>query len=59
MSEAEATFKAEVDKLQKRYEQLNKDKTETVKKIKDSGLGLMKSVKAKVSKDGKSSRSEL
>merc|ERR1719183_1709916 len=44
--EAEKTFKSEVEKLQKKYEQLQKDKEATIKKVKASGLGLMKSVKA-------------
>jgi len=43
---AEKTFKSEVEKLQKKYEQLQKDKEATLKAVKDSGLGLMKSVKA-------------
>merc|ERR1711934_1290059 len=44
--DAEATFKSEVDKLQKKYEELQKDKESTLAKIKDSGLGYMKAVKA-------------
>jgi len=46
LKEAEATFDAEVQKLQEKYEQLEKDKTAKQKEIKDSGLGLMKAVKA-------------
>ena len=46
IEEAEATFKAEVDKLQKKYESLSADKDEAIKAVKDSGLGLMKSVAA-------------
>lgn len=57
---AEETFKSELDKLQKRYESLSKEKEDTIKKVKDSGLGLMKSVKAKLAKEGKgSSKDEL
>jgi|Transcript_123894 hypothetical protein len=44
--EAEETFEAEVKKLQERYEGLEKEKNEKQKAIKDSGLGLMKAVKA-------------
>jgi len=43
---AETTFDEEVQKLQERYEQLEKDKTAKQKEIKESGLGLMKAVKA-------------
>merc|ERR1719482_2140339 len=44
--EAEETFDAEVQKLQERYEALEKEKTEKQAEIKNSGLGLMKAVKA-------------
>jgi len=44
--DAESTFKSEVEKLQKKYEQLNKDKEETLESIKKSGLGMMKAVRA-------------
>merc|ERR1712066_405299 len=44
--EAEETFDAEVQKLQEKYEQLEKEKTAKQKEIKESGLGLMKAVKA-------------
>merc|ERR1711988_583524 len=43
---AEKTFSDEVDKLQKRYQELQKEKDEALEAIKASGLGLMKSVKA-------------
>jgi len=43
---AEETFKAEVEKLQAAYEKLSKEKDEAIKAVKDSGLGLMKAVKA-------------
>merc|ERR1719453_1516515 len=43
---AEKTFSEEVDKLQKRYQELQKEKDEALEAIKSSGLGLMKSVKA-------------
>merc|ERR1712070_1186062 len=43
---AEKTFSEDVDKLQKRYQELQKEKDEALEAIKSSGLGLMKSVKA-------------
>jgi len=52
--EAEETFNSEVEKLQKRYEQLEKEKTEKQAAVKASGLGLMKAVKA-----AKGEKSEL
>jgi len=45
-SDTEDNFKEEVDKLQKRYEFLEKDKKEKLEEIKNSGLGLMKAVMA-------------
>merc|ERR1712193_502151 len=44
--EAEETFNAEVQKLQEKYEQLEKDKTQKQAAVKSSGLGLMKAVRA-------------
>jgi hypothetical protein len=44
--EAEDTFKAELEKLQQRYEALTKEKDAKQDEVKNSGLGLMKSVKA-------------
>jgi len=52
--EAEDTFNSEVEKLQKKYEQLEKEKTEKQAAVKASGLGLMKAVKA-----AKGDKSEL
>jgi len=46
ISSAESTFKSEVEKLQAAYKKLQEDKEESIKKVKDSGLGLMKAVKA-------------
>lgn len=46
LKEAEKHFDAEVQKLQETYEALEKEKTAKQKEIKDSGLGLMKAVKA-------------
>jgi len=48
--DAESTFKNEVEKLQKKYEQLQKDKEAALEAVKASGLGLMKSVKAAAKK---------
>jgi len=47
---AEKTFTDEVDALQKKYQSLQDAKEATIQKIKDSGLGLMKSVKAAAGK---------
>jgi len=46
LADAEATFKSEVEKLQKKYESLMAEKDATVESVKKSGLGLMKAVKA-------------
>jgi hypothetical protein len=43
---AEADFKAEVQKLQDRYSALSSEKDAAIEAVKNSGLGLMKSVKA-------------
>merc|ERR1712118_334124 len=45
-ADAEKTFKDEVDKLQKKYQELQDEKEAAVQAVKDAGLGLMKSVKA-------------
>lgn len=47
---AEEKFTDEVDKLQKRYQELQKEKDDALEAIKASGLGLMKSVKAAAAK---------
>jgi len=52
-SDTEDNFKEEVDKLQKRYEFLEKDKKEKLEEIKNSGLGLMKAVMATKKSHGK------
>jgi len=44
MEDAEQLFKDEVAKLQKAYEKLSADKTQTLEDVKNSGLGIMKSV---------------
>jgi len=51
---AEQTFKDEVQKLQEKYQSLMKEKDDAIAAVKESGLGLMKAVKAhkaKVAKD--------
>jgi len=53
LADAESNFKTEVEKLQKAYEGLMKEKEEAEKVVKDSGLSLMKAVKAAAGK-GKS-----
>merc|ERR1712098_608731 len=50
LCDAEQTFSDEVDKLQKKYQQLQKEKEEAVDAVKESGLGLMKAVKAQAAK---------
>merc|ERR1711934_477086 len=50
IEKAEKTFTDEVDKLQKAYQKLQEDKESTITAVKDSGLGLMKSVKAAAGK---------
>jgi len=45
-TQLEETFKTEVKGLQTKYEQLQKDKEEGLKKVKESGLGLMQAVSA-------------
>jgi len=44
--DAEAEFKAEVQKLQDKYSALSTEKDEKIAAVKNSGLGLMKAVKA-------------
>jgi len=50
IEKAEKTFTDEVDKLQKAYQKLQEDKESTITAVKESGLGLMKSVKAAAGK---------
>merc|ERR1712134_179136 len=50
IEKAEKFFTDEVDKLQKAYQKLQEDKEATVTAVMDSGLGLMKSVKAAAGK---------
>jgi len=45
-SKLEEVFKAEVKALQDKYQQLQKDKEDGLKSIKESGLGLMSAVQA-------------
>lgn len=53
LEEAEETFKAEVSKLQETYQRLSEEKDKKLAEVKDSGLGLLKSVKVTRSKDKK------
>merc|ERR1712039_567410 len=53
MKEVSETFDKEVEKLQARYEELEKTKTEKTKELKNSELGLMKAVQ------GSKGKSEL
>jgi len=52
-TDAEETFKTEVEKLQKTYEGLQKAKEAKLEEVKESGLGLMKAVKAHKKNGGK------
>jgi len=52
---AESDFKAFVEGLQKRYQDKNQEKDDTIAKIKASGLGMMKAVRA----DSKNKKQEL
>mmetsp|Transcript_67201 Transcript_67201/g.185769 ORF Transcript_67201/g.185769 Transcript_67201/m.185769 type:complete len:170 (+) Transcript_67201:52-561(+) len=56
MEEAEEAFKTGVSELQEKYQSLMTAKDETLEEIKNSGLGLMKAVKAS---KGKASKDEL
>ena len=58
MQDAEDTFKTEVEKLQKKYQELTAEKDQAISDVKSSGLGLMKSVKAFKAKQG-SGKEEL
>jgi len=53
MDDAEKTFKDEVSKLQKKYEELMGAKDAAVEEVKESGLSLMKAVSAHKKKAGK------
>lgn len=48
---AEKTFQEEVQKLQEKYQQLMEEKDTTQAAVKESGLGLMKAVKAAAGAD--------
>jgi len=59
LEEAEETFKSEVDKLQTKYTELQEQKEKTEKDVKESGLGLMRSVKAAKEKQEDAEKDEL
>jgi hypothetical protein len=50
LADADKLFEDEVEKLQKKYKSLMEEKDEAIKAVKDSGLGLMKAVKATAGK---------
>jgi len=58
LEDAETTFKTELEKLQNRYQELQKEKEDTIAEVKASGLGLLKSVKAAKGKKAASSAKE-
>jgi len=51
ITDAEETFKSELQKLQDQYQELMKTKEDTIAEVKSSGLGRMKSVLAHKSKE--------
>ena len=46
MEDAESKFKTDVEKLQKHYEKLTKDKESALEKVKKTGLSTLKQVKS-------------
>lgn len=52
MDDAEEAFKTGVNELQEQYQKLMTLKDETLEEIKNSGLGMMKAVKASAGKKG-------
>ena len=52
LEDAEEHFKSEVSKLQATYQQLSEEKDAKLAAVKDSGLGLLKSVKIAKAKSG-------
>jgi len=58
LEEAEETFKAEVQKLQDKYQELMSAKEKTEEEVKESGLSLMRSVVAAKAKE-KDAKDEL
>merc|ERR1711988_635862 len=55
---AEALFEAELEKLQKKYEEISQQKKDSIQAVKDSGLSLMKSVSALKAKAGAAAKAE-
>jgi len=52
MDDAEEAFKTGVSGLQEQYQKMMSEKEETLENIKQSGLGMMKAVKASMGKEG-------
>merc|ERR1719231_113086 len=52
---AETLFETELEKLQKRYEEIDQEKKDSIKAVKESGLSMMKSVAALKKKASESS----
>ena len=52
IDDAEEAFKTGVNGLQDQYQKLMTTKDETIESVKNSGLGLMKAVKASKAKKG-------
>lgn len=53
ISEAEKLFEAELEKLQNTYKKISEEKDATIAAVKESGLGMMKAVKAAKAKTKK------
>merc|ERR1719387_1753848 len=51
IKDAEKLFETELEKLQKKYEEISAEKDETIKAVKTSGLGMMKAVRASKPKE--------
>jgi len=52
ISDAESTFESELKKLQNKYQDLQKEKEDTISAAKGKGLGMMKSVRAHLQAGG-------
>jgi len=52
IADADETFNTELETLQNKYQQLQKDKEDTIAEVKKSGLGMLKAVQAHKKKAG-------
>jgi len=58
IADADTTFNTELEELQNKYQQLQKDKEDTIAEVKKSGLGMLKAVQAHKKKAGSESAKE-